>query len=93
MMNAQTRANLGAYGRNLAVERFSLQRAAQTQVEIYREALAGGRSSLGQTVDGARSAAGVFTHKVRQKYHGLRGTRAADDFNTVTLANAAMKKR
>ena len=88
-----TRAKLGAYGRTLAVERFSLQRAAQTQVEIYREALAGGRSSLGQTVDGARSAAGVFTHKVRQKYHGLRGTRAADDFNTVTLANAAMKKR
>jgi glycosyltransferase involved in cell wall biosynthesis len=88
-----TRANLGTYGRELAIDRFSLQRAAQTQVEIYREALAGGGSALRQTVDGARSAAGVFTHKVRQKYRGLRGTRAADDFNTVTLASTAINKR
>jgi glycosyltransferase involved in cell wall biosynthesis len=89
------RATLGEYGRKLAVERFSLQRAAQIQEEIYREALAAGPSRLTETVDGARSAAGVFTHKLRQKYRGLRGTRAADDFNTVTLANAAMaaKKR
>jgi glycosyltransferase involved in cell wall biosynthesis len=87
------RTTLGRYGRELAVERFSLQRAARMQEEIYREALAGGPSRLAETVDGARSAAGVFSHKLRQKYRGLRGTRAADDFNTVTLANAAMKRR
>jgi glycosyltransferase involved in cell wall biosynthesis len=87
------RAALGAYGRELAVERFSLERAARMQEEIYRAALADGPAKLTETVDGVRSAAGVFSHKLRQKYRGLRGTRAADDFNTVTLANAAMKRR
>jgi glycosyltransferase involved in cell wall biosynthesis len=91
--NPQRRASLGAYGRRLAVERFSLQRAAVVQEEIYREALNLARSRFRvarQVADGTRSAAGVTAHKVRQRYRKLRGTRATDDFNQVTLPNSAL---
>ena len=90
----QRRAALGAYGRRLAVERFSLQRAAAMQEEIYREALDAGGSAwwvARQVADGARSAAGVAVHKVRQRYRQVRGTRATDDFNQVTLAADALR--
>lgn len=90
------RATLGEYGRGLAVDRFSLHRAAATQEEIYRRALARtGRTSgavLAETADGVRSLAGIAAHKARQRYRGLRGTRATDDFNAVTLAHAALPR-
>ncbi|MBG0563923.1 glycosyltransferase family 4 protein [Actinoplanes sp. NEAU-A11] len=87
------RAALGDYGRKLAVERFSLQRAALVQERIYREALAADRHSLpAQAGDGLRSAAGVAAHKVRQRYRSVRGTRKADDFNAVTLARTVLEK-
>lgn len=86
------RESLGTYGRNLAVERFSLSRAAELQVEIYQQALADRRRALvAAAVEGARSAAGVTVHKVRTKYRERRGTAAADDFNTATLAEAPLK--
>jgi glycosyltransferase involved in cell wall biosynthesis len=83
--DAGRRAELGAYGRELAVQRFSLDRAAGIQEEIYRTARATlaehGRAAHG--VAAARSATGVLGHKVRRKLQGLRGTRARDDFNAV----------
>ncbi|NMO57794.1 glycosyltransferase family 4 protein [Actinoplanes sp. TBRC 11911] len=87
------RAELGAYGRKLAVERFSLERAAVMQEQIYQDALSAARRSLlSQTGDGVRSAVGVGTHKVRQRYRSFRGTRKTDDFNAVTLASTVLSK-
>ena len=84
------RAELGAYGRKLAEDRFSLSRAARVQEQIYLEALSAGRQGLiSHSADGARSVAGVVTHKVRRRWTALRGTRASEDFNQVTLAAAA----
>jgi glycosyltransferase involved in cell wall biosynthesis len=81
------RRTLGAYGRQLAVERFSLERAAGVQEEIYRTALEPGRRRvLGEALDGVCSAAGVVAHKVRRRVQATRGTRTRDDFNAVTLA-------
>ncbi|WP_203898133.1 glycosyltransferase family 4 protein [Virgisporangium aliadipatigenens] len=77
------RRSLGEYGRTLAVERFSLQRAATVQEKIYRDALARPRSRGRDTGEAARSAVGVFSHKLRRRYEGLRGTRARDDFNAI----------
>jgi glycosyltransferase involved in cell wall biosynthesis len=86
------RAALGDYGRRLAVGRFSLQRAAVKQEEIYRAALAApSRPTLAQAGGGLRSASGVLGHKVRQRYRSLRGTRKADDFNAVSLAKSALE--
>ncbi|WP_433380404.1 glycosyltransferase family 4 protein [Actinoplanes sp. CA-142083] len=87
------RAALGDYGRRLAVDRFSLQRAAVLQEEIYRAALsAPGRPALSQARAGLSSASGVLGHKVRQRYRSVRGTRKADDFNAVNLAKTALEK-
>jgi glycosyltransferase involved in cell wall biosynthesis len=90
------RAELGAYGRQLAQERFSLSRAARVQEDIYAEALAAarsGRSLLSQGDEAARSVAGVVAHKVRRRYRAVRGTRASEDFNQVTLARAALTEK
>jgi glycosyltransferase involved in cell wall biosynthesis len=80
------RERLGAFGRELAVERFSLQHAATVQEAIYREALDQRVSGVRATVDGARSALGLGAYKVRRRYQQVRGTRATDDFNAVRLA-------
>jgi glycosyltransferase involved in cell wall biosynthesis len=80
------REHLGAYGRELAVERFSLQRAATVQEAIYREALERRPSTARAAADGLRSALGLGAYKVRRKVQQFRGTRATDDFNAVRLA-------
>lgn len=89
------RDELGAEGRRLAIEHFSLQRAASVQLDIYRRALAERRSpgSVARGVDLARAAGGVLVHIARRRLAKLRGTRARDDFNTVTLAGAALAPR
>jgi glycosyltransferase involved in cell wall biosynthesis len=86
------RAELGLYGRSLVVERFSLQRAAAVQTEIYLQAIARRRDPgmLSQTLAGARSAAGVFAYIFRRRFQRLVGTRVRDDFNAVTLAAAIL---
>jgi glycosyltransferase involved in cell wall biosynthesis len=84
------RAELGTYGRDLVSTRFSLRTAAGTLLDIYREALAGKHSVLVEAADGTRSAGQVFAYKVRQKYRGLRGTRATDDFGTAALARVVL---
>jgi glycosyltransferase involved in cell wall biosynthesis len=93
--DAALRASLGEYGRRLVVDRFSLQRAAQLQLDIYRDALSrkrSGPSALARAAEGARSVAGVAGHKVRQRYRALRGTRVGEDFNAVALAQDAMRR-
>jgi glycosyltransferase involved in cell wall biosynthesis len=86
------RETLGAYGRELVVERFSLQRAARIQEGIYREAVAHRREpgTLAQAVAGTRALAGVYAHKLRGRYQRLRGTEPREDFNVVTLAANAL---
>ncbi|MQY03473.1 glycosyltransferase family 4 protein [Actinomadura macrotermitis] len=75
------RAELGTYGRRLVTDRFSLERAAREQEEIYRKALAaaGGRARR----DALSSTGGVVAYKVGRRYQRLRGTAARDDFNAV----------
>jgi glycosyltransferase involved in cell wall biosynthesis len=85
------RAELGAYGRRLVEERFSLDRAARVQEDIYAEALSATRAGLAaQGREAARSLAGVYAHKARRRLRALRGTRASEDFNQVTLAREAL---
>ena len=83
------RDRLGAYGRELAVDRFSLQRAAGVQEEIYRASVAAAGTG-GQTRDGLRAAAGLVNYKVRRRYESFRGTAARDDFNAAVLAQASV---
>ncbi|GGM42404.1 glycosyl transferase family 1 [Micromonospora sonchi] len=89
----QLRASLGRYGRDLAVDRFSLHRAARTQEGIYRSALAaryGAPGSLVRAADGLRCAGGLAAYKLRRRYARLCGTVPRDDFNAAVLAQAAV---
>jgi glycosyltransferase involved in cell wall biosynthesis len=95
LADARLRETLGAYGRKLVDERFSLQRAARIQEEIYRDAVANRRvpGTLAQAVAGTRALAGVYAHKLRGRYQRLRGTEPREDFNVVTLAANALPPR
>ncbi len=73
------RRELGEYGRRLVVERFSLERAARVQVEIYERAV----SERPAALDALGTAAGVLNYKLRRRYDRLRGTHTRDDFNAV----------
>jgi glycosyltransferase involved in cell wall biosynthesis len=87
--DAPLRDKLGQFGRDLAVERFSLQQAARTQVEIYRRAVAERRPGV---LDGLRSGAGLVAYKVNRRLEARRGTQRRDDFNAATLAQASIKR-
>ncbi|HVV19469.1 MAG TPA: glycosyltransferase family 4 protein [Pseudonocardiaceae bacterium] len=83
--DAGLRVQLGAFGRDLVLTRFSLRAAAETQEEEYRQAIAsvtGRRPLLG---DATRSAAGVFGYKVKRKISRWRGTVAVDDANAQAV--------
>ncbi len=78
------RTRLGAYGRTLILERFSLSRAAAIQEEVYVAATEAARQPVRRmATDAARAWAGVLRHKAARKWRWWRGTIAADDFNVV----------
>jgi phosphatidyl-myo-inositol alpha-mannosyltransferase len=78
-------ATLGAYLRSLVVDRYSLDRAAGTQLEAYARAAAAcaGVTRISLAADAALAGIGVARYKTVRKWQRTRGTAAADDFNTV----------
>jgi glycosyltransferase involved in cell wall biosynthesis len=79
------RVRLGDYGRRLVVERFSLDRAAAIQEELYAAAMrtSGRRSAVPLAADAARAATGILRHKVTRRWQRWRGTVVTDDFNAT----------
>ena len=79
--SVELRHKLGFFARQLVVERFSLNRAAQLQEKEYiaamQERIGGGRMIL----DLSRCATGVLGAKLLRKYRRWRGTAAIDDSN------------
>jgi glycosyltransferase involved in cell wall biosynthesis len=87
------RGSLGAFGRQLAVDDFSLQQLAKIQLEIYQTALADPWSTTGRgAIEGARAFAGLTSYKLRRRYQRLRGTAKRDDFNDASLALRAIQQ-
>lgn len=82
------RAELGAYGRELVLTRFSLRAAAETQEDEYRQAIAGVLPRGRLTGDATRSAAGLLRYKVNRKISRWRGTVAVDDANAEAVLAA-----
>lgn len=87
LADAGLRARLGEYGRRLVVERFSLDRAARLQEQVYAEAVAR-RRERGLVVDAARAGLGVAAYTLRRRYQRLRGTAPVDDFNAMATTAA-----
>jgi L-malate glycosyltransferase len=80
------RKSLGSYSRELVEERFSLERAARLQEQIYLEALAARSRDGAQVGPMVRCASRFLGYKVAQRGRRWRGVAAADDFNAVPVA-------
>jgi glycosyltransferase involved in cell wall biosynthesis len=89
LADANLRSTLGQFGRRLVVKRFSLDRAAAVQEEVYLRARhpAHPVPSTAIAADVVRCGVGVLLYKIRREWQRLRGAVAVDEFNTV--ANAA----
>jgi glycosyltransferase involved in cell wall biosynthesis len=91
--SSSLREELGAYARQLVVDRFSLAGAAELQENEYRAAIADRVPMVPLFVEAARSGAGVFGSKVRRKYQRWRGHAATDDANARPLAGPSVKEK
>jgi hypothetical protein len=79
----EKRHALGRYGRSVVEGRFTLERAARLQEQIYHEALRSlpSRTRVAHTV--VRPAGRVLAYETRRRYLRLRGRTAEDDFNAI----------
>jgi L-malate glycosyltransferase len=84
LADVRRRDELGAFGRSVVEDRFSLTRAAATQVGFYEKALASrpGFTTLGDL----RAGYGFVDYKLRRLLPKLVGRRATDDFNARPVA-------
>jgi glycosyltransferase involved in cell wall biosynthesis len=89
LADAERRHTLGAFGRSLVVERFSLTRAAAIQEEIYASAIANPiRASFADTL---RSARGLFAHYARRKVRRWRGAKTSEDSNAIAARKRPLR--
>jgi phosphatidyl-myo-inositol alpha-mannosyltransferase len=77
----ETRARLGAYSRSLVVARYSVERTAEAQEEVYAEAIArSARPSMTElAAEAARAGAGLLRHKAARAWRMWRGTAPVDE--------------
>lgn len=80
------RRKLGNFGRQLAVERFSLSRAAQLLEQEYLAAVREPISTAPMMADLVRSATGVLASKVRRTYLRWHGDLSLDSPNMQSAA-------
>lgn len=80
------RESLGAFGRQVVEQRFSLQSAARVQEAFYRDILQD-RAHMPLSLLAEATAAGRYiAHVGRRRYHRLFGQSAAEDFNANPVA-------
>ncbi|MGX5734878.1 glycosyltransferase family 4 protein [Bosea thiooxidans] len=83
------RHELGLFGRQLAEQRFSLNRAAEVVEAIYGSAIQTPVTSARVLPEAVRVAARVGAYRLRRKYQRWAGTAAADDQNARDVISAA----
>jgi hypothetical protein len=85
-------STVGALGRKLVTDRFSLTAAARRQVEFYERA---GRDRLGTVrlvADATRALPAYARYKGGRKLRRVLGGAAADDFNSKPVAATAITR-
>ena len=85
LADAAMRTDLGSFGRRTAVERFSLARAADIQINLYRRALAW-PARQGALAGNVHAAAAFATHVVSEQVRKLFGSGHTDDFNAMPVS-------
>ncbi|HEX5404355.1 MAG TPA: glycosyltransferase family 4 protein [Pseudonocardiaceae bacterium] len=86
------RNELGAYGRQLVLSRFSLRSAAEALEAEYQQAIEDLMPRRRLAGAATTSAAGIFRYKVRRKISRWRGTVAVDDANAQAVNAQAVAK-
>jgi len=81
LRSSETRDRLGKFGRDLVVSRFSLEQAARTQLEVYKQAAQTRQAR--RPSEFARTVWGLSRHKVRRKLARMWSSTPADDFNAL----------
>lgn len=84
--NSTLRAQLGAFGRRLVEERFSIDVAADHQIALYHHAGAAPPSKLSLVAGTATGAVRYATYYARKRWRRMRGNANADDFNAQPVA-------
>jgi phosphatidyl-myo-inositol alpha-mannosyltransferase len=85
---------LGALGRRIVTERFSLDRAAALLEAVYAAAIQPQPvPAVRLAAEAGRSGAGVAMHQLRRKWQRRRGTVVVDDMNTVPATAATAGAR
>jgi glycosyltransferase involved in cell wall biosynthesis len=88
--DADRRAELGTFARELVEKRFSLTAASSRQEELYERWLAAPPARAALLRDAATTSLRLFDYKVRRRVDRLRGRHATEDFNTTaTIARTA----
>jgi len=82
LASQELRTQLGAFGRKLIVDRFSLEHAANLQLHIYERAIA--LNSRPKALEVMRTAWGATQHKLQRRWRRTWGASPADDFNAVS---------
>jgi len=88
----EARRTLGAFARQLVVERFSLDRAAALQELEYLAAMAERIAPAPLAADLARSLSLLAASKLRRKVQRWRGTVAVDDTNALAAVAAVLRR-
>lgn len=92
LSDSARRAFLGAFGRTVVEQRFSLPRAAERQLEIYESALQGPPTTKRQIADDFAAARRFADYHVHKRAAKLRGRGAADDFNAQPVARGGPRR-
>jgi glycosyltransferase involved in cell wall biosynthesis len=86
----ELRRELGRFGRRLAEERFSLNRAAEILEEVYASAVQNPVSFEGLLSDFVHVSTGLVGNKVQRKYQRWFGAAPTDDSNARNLVAAIL---
>jgi glycosyltransferase involved in cell wall biosynthesis len=79
--SSEMRDRLGKFGRELVVGRFSLERAATTQLDVYELAMQSNHAR--RPSEYARTLWGLGRHKVKRRLARMRTSAPTDDFNAL----------
>ena len=86
LSDAHLRATLGAFSRETVTSAYSLDAAAQTQVDVYEGAVRRHAGHGVRVVDDGRALSGLVAYKVGRLASRLHGESVADDFNARPVA-------
>jgi glycosyltransferase involved in cell wall biosynthesis len=86
LLDSKLRQELGAFGRKVVEDRFSLQTAARAQLNVYRRAIGSGSASSLQLRHDVPAATRLVVHTMKRELTSRFVRRSVEDFNARPVA-------